>query len=79
MNPCFEDRTFLTSKPSDWITIQRIRDLRNLVEACRHRLEELHRNSQKNSSEIRFEETVLHATIRTIEKMEHSLFLERND
>ena len=79
MNPCFEDRTFLASKPSDWITIQRIGDLRNIADASRDQLRELRRNPQKNSSEIRFEETVLHATIRTIEKMEHSLFLERND
>ena len=79
MNPCFEDRTFLASESLDWITIQRIRDLRNLVEACRYRLEELHRNTHKNSSEIRFEETVLRSTLRTIEKMEHSLFLEIND
>ncbi len=79
MNPRFEDRTFLASEPLDWIMIQRIRDLRNLADASHDRLRELRREPQKNSLEIRFEETVLHSTLRTIEKMEHSLFLERND
>ncbi len=79
MNPCFEDRTFLVSEPLDWITIQRIRDLRNMVDASRNRLNKLHRNPQKNSSEIRFEETTLRSTLRTIEKMEHSLFPVMND
>ncbi len=50
-----------------------------MADACRHRMQELSREPHKNSSEIRFEETVLHSTLRTIEKMEHSLFLERND
>ncbi len=79
MNPCFEDRTFLANESPSWITIQRIRDLRNMADACRHRMQELSRDLHKNSSEIRFEETVLRSTLRTIEKMEYSLFLDRND
>ena len=55
--------------------IERLRDLRNLIEASANKLTMMEQNPDSNFDEIAVEKTILKASKHSVEKLEHFILL----